>query len=69
MRPLYAIAPLALLLAIFGPTPHEANKALTDFVNRFASHGARPQLDNSADARTNKASVMAGELVKTSFSR
>lgn len=27
MRPLYAIAPLALLLALFGPTPHETNKA------------------------------------------
>ncbi len=35
MRPLYAIAPLALLMALFGPTPHEANKVLANFKDHF----------------------------------
>lgn len=68
MRPLYAIAPLALLLALFGPTPHEANKALADFMDHFLGHKASQQLDNSADARANKP-ALAGAVVETSFSR
>lgn len=48
MRPLYAIAPLALLLTLFGPTPHEANKALDDFKARFAApKAASRQADNN----------------------
>jgi hypothetical protein len=46
MRPLYAIAPLALLLTLFGPTPHEANKALDDFRARFSMPKVSTQADN-----------------------
>ena len=35
MRPLFAIAPLAALLVVFGPTPHEANVALTKLWDQF----------------------------------
>ncbi|KGM40004.1 hypothetical protein JY96_08065 [Aquabacterium sp. NJ1] len=69
MRPLYAIAPLALLLTLFGPPPHEANKVLADFMDHFLGHRAHPQLDNSTDARANKPASMGGEVVETSFSR
>lgn len=35
MRPLFAIAPLALLLVLIGPTPHEANQALANLKAHF----------------------------------
>ncbi|MBI2733479.1 MAG: hypothetical protein HYX44_09335 [Aquabacterium sp.] len=69
MRPLYAIAPLALLLALFGPTPHEANKVLADFMDHFLGHKAHQRLDNSTDARSAKPSSVADAVVPTSFSR
>lgn len=68
MRPLYAIAPLALLLALFGPTPHEANKVLADFMDHFLGHEAARQVDNSTGSRANKP-ALAGTVVETSFSR
>lgn len=69
MRPLYAIAPLALLLALFGPPPHEANKVLADFVDHFLGQQATQQLDNSTDARAGKPPSMAGAVAETAFSR
>lgn len=35
MRPLFAIAPLAIVLALIGPTPHEANQVLTALKQKF----------------------------------
>lgn len=35
MRPLFAIAPLAVVLALIGPTPHEANQVLTALKAKF----------------------------------
>ncbi len=69
MRPLYAIAPLALLLALFGPTPHEADKVLAEFMAHFLGQKAPQQLDASTDTRTNKPSPLAGTVVETSYSR
>lgn len=43
MRPLFAIAPLALLLALIGPTPHEANQALVNFKDHFLTAKAAQQ--------------------------
>ena len=35
MRPLFAIAPLALVLALIGPTPREADQAFARFKARI----------------------------------
>lgn len=74
MRPLYAIAPLALLLALFGPTPHEANKVLADFKNHIVGFKTTNPSDNSSDiASTGKPSMMGsaaprnGTVVETAF--
>lgn len=58
MRPLYAIAPLALLLTLFGPTPHEANKALDDFKARFAAPKLSTQADNGQGTPLAKPALM-----------
>ncbi|RTL31690.1 MAG: hypothetical protein EKK47_07520 [Burkholderiales bacterium] len=74
MRPLFAIAPLALLLALFGPTPHEANKVLADFKNHIVGFKTTSQPDNGSDiASTGKASMMgstaprSGTVVETAY--
>ncbi|MFT3859447.1 MAG: hypothetical protein QM742_18755 [Aquabacterium sp.] len=43
MRPIFAIAPLAILLALIGPTPHEANRMLARLKARlFPEEAAAP---------------------------
>lgn len=49
MRPLYAIAPLALLLALIGPTPHEANQALAAFKERFMTPKTPLRVESAHD--------------------
>ncbi|TAK93621.1 MAG: hypothetical protein EPO09_12145 [Aquabacterium sp.] len=49
MRPLFAIAPLALLLALIGPTPHEANQALAAFKERFMSPKTPQRVESAHD--------------------
>jgi hypothetical protein len=43
MRPLFAIAPLALLLALIGPTPRDANQAIADLKAHFTGFKVQPQ--------------------------
>lgn len=82
MRPLYAIAPLALLLTLFGPTPHEANKALDDFKARFAAPKLSSQQADNAGTSTGtslgKPAILAtergegssnGGVIETAFHR
>jgi hypothetical protein len=58
MRPLFAIAPLALLLALFGPTPHEANQAIEAFKARFMAPKAPQQVERSHEASITKPSML-----------
>lgn len=59
MRPLYAIAPLALLLALIGPTPNEANQALAAFKERFMSPKTPQRVESAHDLAVIKP-TMAG---------
>lgn len=68
MRPLYAIAPLALLLALFGPPPHEANKVLAEFMDQVLGHKAAQPLDSGGE-RVRTKPDLTGNVVETSFSR
>jgi ABC-type nitrate/sulfonate/bicarbonate transport system permease component len=40
MRPLFAIAPLAAMLLVLGPTPHETNAALAEVWQRVVQADA-----------------------------
>jgi hypothetical protein len=61
MRPLYAIAPLALLLVFFGPTPHETNQALAAFKSRLTE----PKAPQHTDMVHNAAPVKPGLVGNT----
>lgn len=54
MRPLFAIAPLALLLALIGPTPNEANQALAAFRDRFLTPKTPQHVDSGHGLATTK---------------
>lgn len=43
MRPLFAIAPLAAVLVLVGPTPHEANVAIAKIRDRLLSPSTAKQ--------------------------
>lgn len=60
MRPLYAIAPLALLLALVGPTPHEANKVLSDFKDRLIGAKEAAHSANRDTASAGKPAMLGG---------
>ncbi|HEX5356321.1 MAG TPA: hypothetical protein VFW93_08880 [Aquabacterium sp.] len=57
MRPLYAIAPLALLLALIGPTPNEANQALTAFKDRFMTPKTPQRVESAHDLAVIKPAI------------
>lgn len=54
MRPLYAIAPLALILVLIGPTPHEANQAISEFKSRFMAPKMPQRVEVSHEPALNK---------------
>jgi hypothetical protein len=58
MRPLFAIAPLALVLTLIGPTPNEANQSLSRFVARLAPTKVFEQ--STRNASVDKPSMMSG---------
>lgn len=62
MRPLFAIAPLALLLALIGPTPNEANEALNAFKARLWS----PAMPTHATQQDHQMSVAQPALYRNS---
>jgi len=45
MRPIFAIAPLAAVFVLVGPTPHEANVMLSRFWERLIPGEAEPKPD------------------------
>lgn len=57
MRPLFAIAPLALLLALIGPTPNEANQALAAFKERFLTPKTPQHVESGHELATTKPSL------------
>ena len=57
MRPLFAIAPLALLLVLIGPTPHEANQALANIKSYFMPTKAPVQTEQSPELAVAKPSM------------
>jgi len=57
MRPLFAIAPLALLLVLIGPTPHEANQALANIKSYFMPTKAPAQTEQSRELAAAKPSL------------
>lgn len=77
MRPLYAIAPLALLLALIGPTPNEANQALSAFKDRFMTPKTPQRVEATHDLAVIKptmagngstfSAVHKGSLIEASF--
>lgn len=59
MRPLFAIAPLALLLALIGPTPNEANQALAAFKERFMNQKSPQRVESAHDLATIKPAMVS----------
>jgi len=65
MRPLFAIAPLALVLSLIGPTPTEANQSFANFVARFVPSKAWEQTDRTA--ATDKPGLISNEPALTAM--
>lgn len=65
MRPLFAIAPLALVLTLIGPTPNEANQSLSRFLARFTP--AKVFEQTSRNASVDKPSMMSGAPALTAM--
>ncbi len=57
MRPLFAIAPLALLLVLIGPTPHEANQALANIKSYFMPTKVPARAERSRELAAAKPSM------------
>jgi hypothetical protein len=65
MRPLFAIAPLALVLALIGPTPHEANQGFARFMARILPTKVFEQ--SRAGHEADKPSMMSGAPALTAM--
>jgi hypothetical protein len=65
MRPLFAIAPLALVLTLIGPTPTEANQSLSRFLARLTPTKVFEQ--TSRDASTDKPAMMSNAPALTAM--
>ncbi|MGC4062724.1 MAG: hypothetical protein QM749_18525 [Aquabacterium sp.] len=64
MRPLFAIAPLALVLTLIGPTPNEANQSLTRLLARFTPSKV---FEGGHNASVDKPSMMSGSPALTAM--
>ena len=64
MRPLFAIAPLALVLTLIGPTPHEANHSFARFMARFAPAKVTEQTSRN---NTDQPSMLSGTPALTAM--
>jgi hypothetical protein len=77
MRPLFAIAPLAAVLVLVGPTPHEANVALAKMWDRLLPADTATQQAQDTAAPTHLAAkpgmrhgapaLTASQYTRTSF--
>ena len=65
MRPLFAIAPLALVLALIGPTPHEADQAFARFKARILP--AKTSEQSHVGREIDKPSMMSGAPALTAM--
>jgi hypothetical protein len=65
MRPLFAIAPLALVLALIGPTPHEADQAFARFKARIMP--SKVFEPSRVGQTTDKPSMMSGAPALTAM--